>query len=110
VASRGGVLFGVDPVTGDRGHVVVEAVAGGPDDLVSGRVSAQHYVLSRRGRPLTVDHQPPRTFHRRGSHQRLLSTAQLRALARLGRRSWATFGSPQDVEWAIAEAVGCCCC
>jgi rifampicin phosphotransferase len=88
-------------VTGDRRHVVVEAVAGGPDDLVSGRVCAQHFVLSRRGRLLTIDHQPPRVFHRRGSHQRLLSTAQLGALARLGRRSWATFGSPQDVEWAI---------
>ena len=101
-ASRGGVLFGVDPVTGDRRHVVVgEAMAGGTDDLVSGRVSAQHYVLSRRGRLLTVDHQPPRVFHRRGSHQRLLSSAQLRALARLSRGSWATFGSPQDVEWAI---------
>jgi phosphohistidine swiveling domain-containing protein len=100
-ASRGGVLFGVDPVTGDRGHVVVEAVAGGPDDLVSGRVSAQHFVLSRRGRLLTVDHQPPRVLRHRTSNQRLLSTAQLHALARLARRSWATFGSPQDVEWAI---------
>ena len=33
----GGVLFGVDPVTGDRDHVVVEAVAGRPDVLSAAR-------------------------------------------------------------------------
>jgi pyruvate,water dikinase len=100
-ASRGGVLFGVDPVTGDRRHMVVEAVAGGPDELVSGRVCAQQFVVSRRGRLLTVDHQPPRVLRHGGDPQRLLSAGQLRALARLARRSRATFGSPQDVEWAI---------
>ena len=46
----GGVLFGVDPVTGDRDHVVVEAVPGRPDVLVGGTALADHYVLSRRGR------------------------------------------------------------
>ena len=51
VAARvGGVLFGLDPVTGDRSHILVEAVAGGPESLVSGTVTAQRYLLGRRGR------------------------------------------------------------
>jgi rifampicin phosphotransferase len=43
-----GVLFGLDPVTGDAHHLVVEAVPGTPDGLVSGTVTAAHCVLGRR--------------------------------------------------------------
>ena len=98
---RGGVLFGVDPVSGDSGHVVVEAVAGGPDALVSGRVSAQHYVASLRGRVLTVDHRPHRPLAARHNGGRLLSNSDVRALARLAARANRVFGGPQDVEWAF---------
>jgi pyruvate,water dikinase len=35
-ASCGGVMFGIDPVTGDRRRLVVEVVEGGPDALVTG--------------------------------------------------------------------------
>jgi rifampicin phosphotransferase len=99
--NRSGVMFGVDPVTGDRTNVVVEAVSGGPDKLVSGQVTAQHYVLSRRGRPISLDH---RSVYRLGLHEhrrRLLGPADLLALAALARRTERVFGVPQDVEWAI---------
>jgi rifampicin phosphotransferase len=102
-ASRGGVLFGIDPVTGDRRHLVVEAVAGGPDSLVSGRVSAQHYVLTRRGRPLTVDHRPHPLLSVNHRGERLLGNRELRALARLAEHTHEAFGGPQDVEWAFDE-------
>jgi pyruvate,water dikinase len=90
----GGVLFGVDPVSGDRHHVVVDAVGARPDDLVSGRVTAAHYVLSRRGRVLEAVHRdaaPP------------LSPSLRRRLVHLARVAQHTFGSPQDVEWATDE-------
>lgn len=103
-ASRGGVLFGIDPVNGDRRHIVVEAVAGGPDSLVSGRVSAQHYVLARRGRLLTVDHRPYHLLSVDHHGERLLGNRELRALARLAGRTHEAFGGPQDVEWAFDEA------
>jgi pyruvate,water dikinase len=102
-ASRGGVLFGIDPVTGDGRHVVVEAVAGGPDSLVSGRVSAQHYVLTHRGRVVTVDHRPRHLFSVNGHNGRLLGNRELRALARLAGRTHEAFGGPQDVEWAFDD-------
>jgi phosphohistidine swiveling domain-containing protein len=99
-ADRGGVMFGIDPVTGDPRHLVVEAVAGGPEALVSGRVTAQQYLLTRRGRVLAVDHTPAHLLdvRRRGSH--LLRDHETRELARLAARTSATFGRPQDVEWA----------
>ena len=49
-AAWGGVLFGADPVTGRRDRIVVAAVPGGPDQLVSGTVDGWTGVLDRRGR------------------------------------------------------------
>jgi rifampicin phosphotransferase len=87
-AALGGVLFGVDPVTGaDR--LVVEVVRGGPHALVSGDVTASRVVLSRHGRIL----------EQRG--EQLLSHADCRHLAALARDAERVFDRPQDVEWAI---------
>ena len=101
--ARGGVMFGVDPVTGDARHVVVEAVAGGPEKLVSGRVTAQHYVATRGGRLVSLDRRPARSAVRSHHGRRLLGPAELLQLTRLARRTEQVFGNPQDVEWAIED-------
>jgi pyruvate,water dikinase len=101
VPERGGVLFGVDPVTGESRRVVVEAVAGGPDALVSGRVTAQHYEATANGRVLAVDHRPYRRQWIRGHNGRLLSNGDVRALARLAAQARSVFRAPQDIEWAF---------
>ena len=88
----GGVMFGVDPVDGDRHHVVVDAVGSRVDDLVSGRVTAAHYVLSRRGRIVAVTH---------ADVAPALTRPQRRALVHLARTAEHAFGTPQDIEWAI---------
>ena len=41
----GGVMFGVDPVTGRTDRRMVSAVEGGPEPLVSGEVDGSRYVL-----------------------------------------------------------------
>jgi pyruvate,water dikinase len=86
----GGVMFGLDPSTGDARRLVVEVVPGGPDGLVSGRVTATRLVLSRRGRTVRVDGEPGQ-----------LTRRQRRWLARLAHDTEACFGGPQDVEWAV---------
>lgn len=96
-----GVMFGVDPVSGDTRSLVVEAVAGSPDKLVGGRVTAQRYVVSRAGRLRTLDRTPVRHLTRHRLSRRLLGATDLVALARLARRTQRVFGAPQDVEWAI---------
>lgn len=102
--NRSGVMFGVDPVTGDRSTIAVEAVVGGPDKLVGGRVSAQHYVITRRGRLTTLDHRAVHVLGVVEHRRRLLSSTDLLALARLARRAERVLGTPQDVEWAIDDA------
>ncbi|HEX7097253.1 MAG TPA: PEP/pyruvate-binding domain-containing protein, partial [Acidimicrobiales bacterium] len=91
-ARCGGVLFSVDPVTGDRRHVMVEVVGSRPDTLVGGSVTAAHYVLSRRGRVLE---------RQRSEAAPALSRRVRRELVKLARRAEAAFGSPQDIEWAL---------
>jgi pyruvate,water dikinase len=92
-ARHGGVLFGTDPVDGDRGHLVVEVVPGNPSTLVSGEATARHLVLSRRGRRLSSLGDGPAPGRR-----------ERRALASLARRAERLFHGPQDVEWAYDGA------
>lgn len=90
----GGVMFGLDPVTGDRQHLLVEVVPGGPEALVSGTVTAQRFLLGRRGR---VIESPPT------GEPPLLSRRDRARLARLAGRAGKEFGRAQDIEWAIDQ-------
>jgi rifampicin phosphotransferase len=89
----GGVLFGIDPVTGRSDRRVVSAVTGGPEPLVSGEVDGSRYVLDTSGK--VVDFSP-------GDGPEL-PAADLRRLVELSRAVARVFGGPQDVEWAIEE-------
>lgn len=91
----GGVLFGVDPVTGRAGRFVLAAVEGGPDRLVSGAVNGSRSVVSPRGRLVGPAGRGPR-----------LPAGHRRALARLARRAARAFGGPQDIEWAVVDGRG----
>lgn len=88
-----GVLFGVDPVSGRTDRVVIAAVAGGPQLLVSGAVQGRRTSLDRAGRVREVDGDPAPV---------LGSADRLRLLA-LARRARLVFGGPQDIEWAIVD-------
>jgi pyruvate,water dikinase len=90
-ARFGGVLFGADPISGRSDRLVVSAVDGGPDRLVSGLQVGWTAALTPRGRVVEV----------RADDGPRLSADLLRRLARLARDVAATFGGPQDVEWAV---------
>jgi pyruvate,water dikinase len=90
-ARLGGVMFGVDPVTGDRRHVVLDVVPSRPDDLVGGTATAGHVVLTRRGRTVSTV----------GDVDAALDRRLRRRLAALAARAEERFGCPQDVEWAV---------
>ncbi len=87
----GGVLFGIDPVTGRSDRRVVTAVAGSPEPLVSGAVAGARYALDLRGHVVEVEHGDGPELRPR----------HLRRLASLADQVEAVFGAPQDVEWAI---------
>lgn len=90
-ADCGGVLFGVDPVTGRSDRRVVTLVSGGPDRLVSGEVEGSRYVLTPQGG--VVEHDD-------GAGGAQLTRRQRGALVDLVDRAGEVFDGAQDVEWA----------
>ncbi len=115
-ADRSGVMFTIDPATGDRSHMVIEAayglgevVVGGmvePDTytvdkqkllLVETRVGAKQFKVTRGpdGADLRSDCDPAATA------VAALTTDEVMKLAGLGLDIEAHYGVPQDTEWAI---------
>lgn len=90
-ADAAGVAFSADPVTGDRGVAVVNAVRGLGDRLVSGEANPEEWRV-RAGRPERAA----------SASEAVLDEGQAAAVARLVRRVAAHAGTPQDVEWAWA--------
>ena len=90
-AEASGVVFTVDPVSGDGGLVVINATAGLGDALVSGDVTPDSWRLERPG--LAV------RDRRTHSDPLPLSDEQARRLAALSLEIEMLFGSPVDVEW-----------
>jgi rifampicin phosphotransferase len=91
-ASSAGVLFTADPVTGRRDRVVVDAVRGLGEALVSGHASPDHYVLDRRGNTLESRIDGTATILAEDLRRKLLAAA----LA-----AEASEGHPLDLEWAV---------
>jgi len=89
-AATGGVLFGVDPVSGRRDRMVVSATDQGPSALVSGAVDGTRYTVGRRGRQREGCVGPA-----------VLDRGQIRRLVRMARAAESVFGGPQDIEWAF---------
>jgi pyruvate, water dikinase len=116
-AEKSGVLFTVDPVSKRRDRLVVEAVFGLGEGIVSGLLTPDHYVLDRStGAPVDefIAIQTTAIVHdsENGGIQtvelseeqggaRVLSASQLSALLHMGLRLEKFFGKPQDVEWCI---------
>jgi len=90
-AQSAGVLFTADPITGRRRRAVIDAVRGLGEQLVSGAVNPDHFVVDPRSGTI---------IERRGD---VLTDEHLRELAALGARVETHFGRPQDIEWAIAK-------
>ncbi len=116
-AEKSGVLFTIDPVSKRRDHLVVEAVFGLGEGIVSGLLTPDHYVLDRATGAVADEFiaiQTTAIVHdsENGGIQtvelseeqggaRVLSAAELDALLEMGLRLEKFFGKPQDVEWCI---------
>ncbi len=92
-AEKSGVLFTVDPVARRRDRMLLEAVFGLGEQVVSGEVTPDHYLVDRRG-DVKVE---------RLVHGGVLGQDEVRELVELGARLEEHLGAPQDIEWAIAD-------
>jgi rifampicin phosphotransferase len=89
-ADAAGVAFTVNPVTGNRDEVLVGAVRGLGERLVSGLATPDEWVV--RGDRAEAHHTP----------EQAIDAAQALRIAEIARRVEDHFGAPQDIEWAIA--------
>ncbi|KRE59922.1 phosphoenolpyruvate synthase [Paenibacillus sp. Soil750] len=111
-----GILFTADPITSNRKLLSIDASYGLGEALVSGLVSADSYTVQDReivnkriatkkmaiygrkeggteSKQLDPDQQLSQT----------LTDQQIIQLAHIGRQIEAYFGSPQDIEWCLAD-------
>ncbi|MGH7552054.1 MAG: phosphoenolpyruvate synthase [Longimicrobiales bacterium] len=118
-SEKSGVLFTVDPATGDRDRLVIEGAWGLGEVVVSGQVTPDRYIVDKKSLQivakeaakkefmLDVDPTTGRTRRVELSGERaaalVLTDDEVRALAEFGRKAETHYGTPQDMEWAIAD-------
>jgi pyruvate,water dikinase len=113
---RAGVMFTIDPSTGETDHLVIEGAFGLGEAVVSGRVSPDRYVVDKATLAIRAREIHPKTSaiearETGGTVVRdlepdealrpTLSDDDARSLAELGVRVERHYGAPQDTEWAI---------
>lgn len=114
-ADKAGVMFTIDPIRRRNDQMVVEAVYGLGEAVVSGMVTPDNYVVRRDGRlkkakvgrqvhmivrdetggTATVELDDDRAT------AQVLTDSEIVELVTLGARLEEAFGSPQDIEWAF---------
>jgi pyruvate,water dikinase len=114
-----GVIFTVEPTTIDSSKIVIEAVLGLGETLVSGDVTPDHFVVSKDVLTILskeVKQQEWKLIRREGAkwdeanvkvmltpkeqEKQKISDDDIITLARLGRQLEEHYQFPQDIEWA----------
>ncbi len=112
-----GVMFTINPVTGDPDQIVIEGNYGLGESVVSGAVTPDDYVvdkstlkiIERRVAKKTLqyvrDPNTGKTVHvevpPEKQEQPCLSDEEILELAELAKRIDKHYGTPQDIEWAV---------
>ncbi|RPJ27015.1 MAG: phosphoenolpyruvate synthase [Chloroflexi bacterium] len=114
-AEVAGVLFTANPVSGARDEVIIDASPGLGEAVVSGMVTPDHYIVSKRSRRVKEQRLGRREVIVRpkmgGGTEQINSTQgasdapalplqAIRKLSQLGIEIERHYGSPQDIEWA----------
>jgi len=112
-----GVMFTIDPVTGDSEKIVIEGNYGLGESVVSGAVTPDDYIVDKKTLKIlkkqigkkTVEYirdpETGKTVHLEVSPERqaqpCLNNEEIIKLAELGKKIEEHYGAPQDIEWAI---------
>ncbi len=114
-----GVMFTVNPATGDPDTIVIESSFGLGDAVVSGSISPDRYEVVKDTLAVANEAVAVKSFMDvRGpeggvvrkdlSHDKArassLSREDVRGLARIGREIHEHYRQPQDIEWAIDDS------
>lgn len=116
-ARSAGVAMTLNPLTGDRSKIVIDASWGLGELVVSGEVTPDNFVVDKvmlevvgrkvAAKPieLVADAGGRRVVQRAVEPERqsqpALSNEELIAVAKLAKRAERHYGTPQDIEWAV---------
>jgi phosphohistidine swiveling domain-containing protein len=117
-ADVAGVMFTANPVSGERDQLIIDASPGLGEAVVSGMVTPDHFVVSKRSGRVT-EHQVgkreiiirPKTGggteqvrpDQGTMHTAALPLQALRKLSTVGMDIERHYGLPQDIEWAWVQ-------
>src|SRR3989344_1616119 len=117
-SSHSGVMFTVNPSTNNPDEIVIEAVYGLGEMIVSGEVNPDLYIIDKNTKSIKkieVKKQELGLFrNEQGKNERqkipkdeqtrqVIDEKQIKELARLGKKLEDHYGKPQDIEWAIEK-------
>jgi pyruvate,water dikinase len=114
-AKSAGVMFTIDPITGDPNHIVIEANWGLGESIVQGMVTPDHFevdkvtgeILKRqigdKTQHVTPDEHGTRIemVPRELQEMLCLTDEEIMELKHLGVTVEQHYGAPEDIEWAI---------
>lgn len=113
---KAGVLFTVDPIMKNHFNMMIEAVWGLGEGLVSGQITPDSYKVDRDNFDVVHQYVPRKammiaqseyggiaelTVPKDLQEAQVLTPAELQELVELGIKVEEHFGSPQDIEWGI---------
>jgi pyruvate,water dikinase len=110
-----GVMFTLDPVTGDKSKITIDANWGFGESIVQGIVSPDNFVVIKDTLEIKSSYIGQKTqkvvakecgtivepVAQEEQTSPCVSVAEVLELARLAMRIESHYGSPQDIEWAI---------
>lgn len=114
-AETSGIMFTIDPVTNEKGKVVVEAIYGLGELIVGGVVTPDHYEVDKKTLKITAKNIVAQTkmlvkkngvtrqypVEKKLADKQKITDAHIIEIARLGIKLEKHYYHPQDAEWAI---------
>lgn len=93
-AEVAGVAFSVNPVTENQNEIIIDAAPGLGENVVSGKVTPDHYVYNRITQHLDI---------KAAKNAPVLKTSQIKELIKVILKIEKHYQYPQDIEWAFDQ-------
>lgn len=112
-----GVMFTIDPVTSDRGRIIIEAIFGLGELIVGGQETPDHYEISKDRMEITAKNTATQkkqlvrsnngniaiSVSKRYQNEQKLDDNFIIELAKIGKIIEKHYFFPQDIEWAYEK-------
>ena len=115
-SEKSGVMFTVNPATNNGEEIIIQAIYGLGEMIVSGQVNPDSYLIDKKNREIKQiivkkkelglfrnerGDNEQRDISKQEQERQVLDEKQIKELARLGRKLEDHYQKPQDVEWAV---------